>query len=530
MEVSLLQTRKFWGWGYEGVSASPAQLETAKSGLSALLGGTLVRREPPSLDQIRLEPSSLASAPSQLEALIDRSPRERLGHAMGKSYRDLARAVRGDFSTAPDAVAFPESEQELADLLSFATEQRCSVIPYGGGTSVHGGVTPTRGEGPVLSLDLRRMSGVVEVDRESLLARVRAGTLGPELEAQLKPHGLSLRHFPQSFEHSTVGGWIATRAGGHFATGPTHIDDLVASLAVVTPSGSLETRRLPGSGAGPQAERMFIGSEGALGVITEAWLRVFPRPTRRCSATVRFSSMNDGLSALRSIVQAGIAPTNARLLDNLEALLSGAGAGDSCLLLLAFESAGVDFAPLLEAACEIARSHGGLIPAEQVRVQAGGRDDTADSYKSAFFRAPYLRDELALMDVFAETYETAVPWSKVEALDAAVRAALSTLKLGPHALARRITHVYRDGCAPYYTLICRNPADPDGFWLEVKHALTNAILREGGTATHHHAVGKELASAWAREVPTLFQQALRAAKSALDPNAIMNPGVLLPRG
>jgi hypothetical protein len=144
---------------------------------------------------------------------------------------------------------------------------------------------------------------------------------------------------------------------------------------------------------------MFIGSEGALGVITEAWLRVFPRPTRRCSATVRFASMNAGLTALRSIVQAGIAPTNARLLDNLEALLSGAGAGDSCLLLLAFESAGVDFAPLLEAACEIARSHGGLIPAEQVRVQAGGRDDTADSYKSAFFRAPYLRDELALMDV-----------------------------------------------------------------------------------------------------------------------------------
>ena len=525
--------RKLWGWGYEGERASASAVAFAESALSALLGGgPLERREPPSEDAIQLAPGR-ALPPASLAAFSDTSTRARALHALGRSYRDLARATRGVFPHPPDAVLFPRTEAEVAQVLEAASSARVAVVPFGGGTSVSGGVEPIVGGAyrGAWSLDLTAMSGVVEIDHESLAARVLAGTLGPDLEHALRPSGLSLRHFPQSFEMSTLGGWIATRAGGHFATVYTHIDDLVEAIRVVTPSGTLATRRLPGSGAGPQPERMFVGSEGALGIITEAWVRLFQRPRHRASATLRFADFMQGARAVRAIVQSGLQPANARLLDGPEAIMSGTGAGDAALLLLAFESAELSQDALLAQAIDVARAHGAALPEGAVRsteTDGAGREATADAYKGAFFRAPYLRDELVLRGIFVETYETAVPWSGLQALDAAVRAAVASLELGPSFVAARLTHVYRDGAAPYYTVICRAPDRGEVALADrVKDAVTRAIVEAGGTSTHHHAVGRDVVPYYERERPDLFARALEAAKRALDPNGVMNPGALL---
>jgi alkyldihydroxyacetonephosphate synthase len=501
--------------------------------LSALLGGPPAqRRAPPTASDLALrEPR--ARPPASLAELADDTPVCRATPALGRSYRDLVRATRARFDTPPDAVLFPESDADVARILEAAAAAEVAVIPFGGGTSVCGGVEPLVGErfAGAWTLSLARMTGVREVDETSLAARVAAGTLGPDLEAALKPHGLTLRHFPQSFELSTLGGWIATRAGGHFATVYTHIDDLVESLSLVSPAGRLVTRRLPASGAGPLPERMFLGSEGALGVITEAWVRLFRRPTYRASATVAFDGFLKGAAAARAIAQSGLHPSNARLIDGPEALMSGAGAGDASLLLLAFESADAPQEASIRAAVDLARAHGGRVDDGAVRSThdpSGGRDATADTYKSSFFRAPYLRDELVLRDIFVETYETAIPWSGLEQLDAAVRSAVEALALGPHLVACRLTHVYRDGAAPYYTVITRAAA---GAELEqadrVKHAITAAIIEAGGTSTHHHAVGRDVMPFYRAERPQLFADALAGAKRALDPSAIMNPGVLV---
>lgn len=525
-----MRRRKIWGWGYEDQSASPSAIAFAEASLGAFFGGAAARATPPEAERIAL-PAPRVRPPAALEPLFDASVHARLVHALGRSYADLARATRGEFPHAPDFVARPRTEQDVVRVLDFAASANAAVIPYGGGTSVCGGVEPAVGPGYAgsISLDLGLLSGVTELDESSLAANIQAGTLGPDLETALKARSLTLRHFPQSFEMSTLGGWIATRAAGHFATLYTHIDDLVQSVRVVTPSGTLETRRLPGSGAGPQPERLFIGSEGALGVITSAWVRVFRKPVHRSVATVRFASFERGLAALRGLAQSGLHPSNCRLIDAAEALVAGTPSGDQSLLFLAFESASFSQQALITQAIEIARAEGGV--ADEVKSSSdpsAARDASADSYKGAFFRAPYLRDEIILRGIFAETYETAAPWSALEALDAAVRAAVAKLELGPHLLARRITHVYRDGCAPYYTVLARaRPGEELAMASDVKRAITDAVIDSGGTSTHHHAVGRDVMPWYERERPALFASALEAAKRSLDPRWILNPGVLL---
>ena len=251
----------------------------------------------------------------------------------------MVRGFRGEFENPPDLVAFPRDESEIEAVLGWAEAEGAAVIPFGGGTSVVGGVEPRLGERPVVSLDLRRLDRVLEVDPTSLAARIQAGATGPRLEEQLREHGLTLRHFPQSFEYATLGGWIATRAGGHFATVLTHIDDLVESVRAITPRGTWESRRLPGSGAGPSPDRLLAGSEGILGVISEAWMRVRPRPEFKASAGVEFDDFLAGAGAVREISQSGLDPANCRLLDAGEAELTGAGDGSAGLLILGFESA-----------------------------------------------------------------------------------------------------------------------------------------------------------------------------------------------
>ena len=298
------------------------------------------------LDEVSLSPSRLRP-PDSLASICRQDTYERALHAYGRSYSDIVRAFRGRFDHPPDVVAHPRSEREVEEVLAWAGEAGAAVIPFGGGTSVVGGVEASVEErySGVVTVDLKALDRVLEVDTVSQTARIQAGALGPVLEEQLAEHQLTLRHFPQSFEFSTLGGWIATRSGGHFATLFTHIDDLVESVRAITPTGIWESRRLPGSGAGISPDRMLMGSEGILGLITEAWVRVRPRPERRSSAAVTFDDFARGVEAARALSQSGLHPTNCRLIDAQEAAVTGAGDGSRPVLMLGFESAERDAEP-----------------------------------------------------------------------------------------------------------------------------------------------------------------------------------------
>jgi alkyldihydroxyacetonephosphate synthase len=391
---------------------------------------------------------------------VSQAPHDRAGHTYGKSYRDIARALAGSYAPAPDAVAYPRTESEVEAVLGWCQDHGAWAVPYGGGSSAVGGVEARgRGDAGAVSIDLGRMGRVLEVDRASRAARVQAGVLGPALEAQLKPHGLTLRHYPQSFEFSTLGGWIATRSGGHFATNHTHIDDFVEGLSVITPAGGLATRRLPASGAGPQPERLFLGSEGALGIVTEAWVRLQDRPRFRASATVRFTDFLRGAEAARRLAQSGLHPQNCRLLDADEALNNGVGDGSRHLLLVAFESADHPLDPWMDRALALCREVGGEVKEGAGRTREGDedtRDDAAGAWRRMFLRGPYLRDALATLGLVAETFETAVTWDRFEAFHASVKeATLAAARrvAGVAVVSCRVTHVYPDGAAPYYTVI-----------------------------------------------------------------------------
>jgi alkyldihydroxyacetonephosphate synthase len=415
-------------------------------------------------------------------------------------------------------------------VLDWAIASGAAVIPFGGGTSVVGGVegSVSREFAGVVSLDLRELDRVLEVDVVSEAARIQAGALGPELERQLSEHGMTLRHFPQSFEFSTLGGWIATRSGGHFATLYTHIDDLIESVRAITPSGVWESRRLPGSGAGVSPDRMLIGSEGILGVITEAWMRVRPRPTQRASAGVRFAEFTAGAEAVRALSQSGLYPTNCRLIDADEAAVTGAGDGSHAVLVLAFESADHDVEPWMSRALALCSDHGGTW--ERRGSRAGG-GDAVGSWRESFLRAPYLRDTFVAIGVLSETFETAITWDRFPEFHASVaetaRAAVREI-CGAGSVTCRFTHVYPDGPAPYYTILApaRRGSELEQ-WAEIKAAASDAVLACGGTITHHHAVGRDHRPWYDRQRPDPFADALRAAKAAVDPTGSLNPGVLI---
>jgi alkyldihydroxyacetonephosphate synthase len=491
-------------------------------------------REPVPLEEVELRAARL-KRPESFGDLFSDGHYERVCHSMGKAYRDVVRGFYGKFENPPDLVAFPKDESEIEAVLSWAEAEGAAVVPFGGGTSVVGGVEPRIEGRPVVSMDLRRLDRVLELDPTSLAARIQAGALGPGLEDQLREHGLTLRHFPQSFEYSTLGGWIATRAGGHFATGETHIDDLVESVRAITPRGTWESRRLPGSGAGPSPDRMLIGSEGILGVIAEAWVRVRPRPEFKASVGVTFDDFGAAVEAVREIAQSGLHPANCRLLDAEETGFTGAGDGQSHLLLLGFESAHLPVDAPLAQALEMAQAHGGT-PGE-VRSSSGG-DDAVGAWRGAFLLAPYLRDTFVACGVLSETFETAITWDRFEEFHATVmetaRGAVSEASgvpangPGSPRVSCRFTHVYPDGVAPYFTVLA--PAIRGGEveqWDEVKAAVSEAIIDAGGTITHHHAVGRDHRPWYDRQRPAPFAAALRAAKAELDPAAILNPGVLI---
>jgi alkyldihydroxyacetonephosphate synthase len=520
----------------EGAGPTPDQQQAIAGALAARFRlGDLEIVAPPRLEELDLRPSRL-QAPPALACICSASPEDRAGHTYGKGFRDVVRALAREFGHAPDLVAFPRTESDVAAVLEWCADGDIAVIPYGGGSSVVGGVEPAVDDryAGVVSLDLGHLDRVLEVDRTSRAARIQAGVLGPALEDQLRPHGLTLRHFPQSFEFSSLGGWIATRSGGHYATLYTHIDDFVESLRVLTPTGTVESRRLPGSGAGPSPDRLFVGSEGILGVITEAWMRLQPRPTFRASASVTFDDFAHGVEAVRAIAQAGLHPANCRLLDPGEAATVGAGSGHEAVLLLGFESGDHPLDAWMERALECAADHGGAFPPGAGRTrtaEVGAREGAAGVWRKAFLEAPYLRDALVAMGMVSETFETAVTWDRFAAFHAGVLAATTEAVrevCGAGHVTCRFTHVYPDGPAPYYTVIApgRRGAQLEQ-WEAVKRAASEAILRLGGTITHHHAVGRYHRPWYDRQRPAGFAAALTAAKAALDPAGILNPGVLV---
>jgi alkyldihydroxyacetonephosphate synthase len=366
------------------------------------------------------------------------------------------------------------------------------------------------------------------VDAVSRAARIQAGAAGPVLEAQLGERGLTLRHFPQSFEFSTLGGWIATRAAGHFATARTHIEDFLESVRAITPAGVWASRRLPGSGAGVSPDRMLAGSEGTLGVITEAWVRVQPRPAHRRSAGVRFSTFAQGAECVRALSQSGLEPANCRLIDPAEARLTMAGDGSHALLVLGFESTDHDVDASMARALEICAQHDGRSSADGAR--AGG--DAVGSWREAFLGAPYVRDVFVAMGVLSETFETAITWERFPAFHervVAVTAQAVREACGEGGLVcTRFTHVYPDGPAVYFTVIApATRGEEVAQWQQIKRAASEAVIAQGGTITHHHAVGRDHRPWYDQQRPAPFAAALRAAKAAVDPASVMNPGVLI---
>jgi alkyldihydroxyacetonephosphate synthase len=534
--------RKFWGWGVSSFPFPQPLLDRVRALLGARFGvAPPAARPAPELAAIRI-PAPAIVVPAQFADIVTAERYHRAAHTYGKAFRDVVRALDGDFECAPDLVAYPRDEDDVARLLRWAGATGVAVIPFGGGSSVVGGVEAdreTRGRfAGVLSLDLCRLDRVLAVDRVSRCARVQGGTYGPALEAQLKPHGYTLRHFPQSFEFSTVGGWIATRAGGHYATLYTHIDDFVESVRMVTPAGVLETRRLPGNGAGPQEDRLVLGSEGAFGVITEAWLRVQDTPRCRAGGTVSFATFEQGAAACRALAQSGLFPANARLIERDEAVFMGAGDGSHHILVLGFESALLPQDDKLSAALAICEASGGKARKAAAGGNAGGddrasaSDDSADQWKESFLRAPYLRDEIVRMGYVCETFETCTTWANFPALDAAVRAAAQSAlqeHCGAGLVTCRFTHLYPDGPAPYYTIIAPSrPGRQLAQWDAIKDAVSRALIEQGGTITHHHAVGKDHRPYYLMQNAPLSLAMLEAAKRAVDPQGIMNPGTLLP--
>jgi alkyldihydroxyacetonephosphate synthase len=540
--------RKFWGWGLADQKVGDQEqafLREAVGGRYA--GASLKHHEPPRVSEIELRDPRLR-VPESLKHILTVDPEERLIHAYGKSFADCARMFMRHVPHPPDLVAYPTCEQDVHDLMDWAETAGAAAIPFGGGSSVCGGVEPDVGSDyrGTISIDMMKLGKILEVDKTSRAARIEAGIYGPSLEAGLKPHGLTLRHFPQSFEYSTLGGWIATRGGGHYASLYTHIDDFVEATRTVTPYGLLETRRLPGSGAGPSADRMIIGSEGTLGIITEAWMRLQDRPTFRASAAVHFSTLKKGAAAVQALSQSGLYPTNCRLIDASEAASSGAGDGSSALLVLGFESADHPLEAWMARALELVRDHGGVFDQDAVNRSMAPRDPNAESaehrtgaageWRNAFIRAPFYREVLVALGIIVDTFETAITWDKFDefykGITEGMQDVLKRVTGREGSVTCRFTHIYPDGPAPYFTFQALGAEEGNlalmlDRWIEIKNAANELVTSLGGTVTHHHSVGRDHRPGYENQTSELFRETLAAAKHRLDPDGIMNPGVLI---
>ncbi|HVE67763.1 MAG TPA: FAD-binding oxidoreductase [Solirubrobacteraceae bacterium] len=535
---------RFWGWGDPN---RPAALPGhAVEFLRAEVGIADAPRPPVALEAIALPDSQLPDAARAALVATGSAVREdqaaRVVHAAGKGYWDLVRQRRGECHQAPDAVVLPGDHDEVRAVLEACAEHGVAVVPFGGGTSVVGGVEPLRGGfASVVALDLSRLDQLVHVDRAALTAVLDAGVRGPDAEAMLHAQGLTLGHFPQSYEYASIGGYVATRSAGQASTGYGRVDELVLGLRCAAPAGDVIVRPLPASAAGPALRELLVGSEGTLGVITQVALRVRPEPAERRYEGWFFRSFEEGAEAFRTLEQDDAAPDVARLSDEDETRMSLALAGreglkarlgDSylrlrgyeggCLAILGWEGAEDDVARRGARTSALARRCGGL---------ALGRSP-GEAWAHGRFEGPYLRDDLLAHGVMVETLETATQWSGVMALHRAVSAALRealSARGTPPLVMCHISHLYPSGASLYFTFLARQQEGAElEQWQAAKHAASNAIADHGATITHHHAIGRDHLPWMRAEVGDTGLAVLRAVKAQLDPAGIMNPGKLIP--
>jgi len=527
-----------------GDPAAAAALPEGARALVEAVFGPVVAAEPV-LGEVpapRLPPdvlTALTAAVGDAHVLLDDDVR-RL-RTRGKSTPDLLRARAGDLTDAPDAVVRPASHDEVAAVLAVAVAHHVAVVPFGGGTCVTGGPAARRdGYAGLVSLDLARLDRLVEVDPVSMTATFEPGVRGPEAEALLADPGLTLGHFPQSFEYSTVGGWVATRSAGQASTGYGRIDELVEGVRLVAPAGELASRAVPASAAGPDLRELIVGSEGVLGVICEATLRVRRAPDAHRYEGWSFRTFTEGREALRQLAQADAHPDVVRLSDPQETRLSLAltatgslperlgvrylrlrGHEHGCLAIMGFEGD----------ADEVERRR--LLAAQHLRAGGGlalGRTP-GEAWHRTRYAGPYMRDALLDRRVLVDTLETASNWSDLEALYEAVAGALHTAlaeRGTPPVVMCHVSHLYRSGASLYFTFLARQEDDAIAQWRAAKDAAGEAIMANGGTITHHHAIGRDHTRWMPAEVGEMGLAVIRAAKDRLDPAGIMNPGKLLP--
>ncbi|MDT0143994.1 MULTISPECIES: FAD-binding oxidoreductase [unclassified Microbacterium] len=514
-------------WGSE-----PARLPTAaKAIVATLLPGKahpVARRTAPVLTPSLLPDGDLAALAGVVGAdAATRDDAVRMMHLGGKSTPDLLRRRLDDLQAAPDAVVSPADHSEVAAVLRVCGERGIAVVPFGGGTSVVGGVDPVRGaQRAVIALDLSRTAALLALDEVALLATFGAGTTGPQAEELLGTRGYTLGHFPQSFLYASLGGYAATRSSGQASRGYGRFDDLVHALRVATPAGDLDLGRSPASAAGPDLRELFLGSEGAFGVLTEVTVRIRPVPAATAYRAWSFPDFAAGASAFREATQRGIRPTVLRLSDETETRVNAAMGGHltrmrGCLAVATFEGAtSAEAEATRDALDAVFRAHGATSRGE----------DPARSWERGRFASPALRDTLMDIGVLAETLETATTWANLPALKAAVTAALtaSLAAAGTKPLVLcHISHVYPAGASLYFTVVAALTDDPETQWMRAKDAASRAIGDAHGTITHHHAVGRDHRPYLEAEIGPLGVQVLRAVKNVLDPRGIMNPGALV---
>lgn len=546
--ASQAQTR-WWGWGQLGHTYPSKKTDRVLAFLRKRLGFPAADPWPdpiledlvipePSLENGRLQKLEAALPPGRLQ----RDDFTRLSHSTGKSYRDLVRLRAGQLNPMPAAVIYPESSLEVKQLLAAAAEQGIAVIPFGGGTSVVGGVEGPAGR-PFVSLDMTGMARCLEIDATSRLATFEAGILGPALETFLASSGLTLGHFPQSFEFSSLGGWVATRSAGQNSTLYGKIEDMVLALKMETPGATFDSVKTPASATGPDLVACAIGSEGVLGVLTEITLRLQPIPEERRWRAFFFPEFEEAVDALRRMIQSGLRPAVARLADPYESFFA-----------LATQAAGLTPAGLIKSLAlknlrARARKGGSLLllgfegspevverdwrAVRGLFKRAGAQDlgtGPADDWRRSRFDLPYLRDELVRSRIMVETIETATVWSNLmplyERLHQEVAAALGADGEVPPVMTH-ISHLYPEGASLYVTFMAPQEEDAEDQWLRVKTSASEAILALGGTISHHHGVGRDHARWLAAEKGRFGMEALHALKGAFDPEGILNPGILL---
>ncbi|OBA91621.1 flavoprotein [Mycobacteriaceae bacterium 1482268.1] len=525
---------KWNAWG------DPAKAKPLSDGIRSLLSQALGVGDSslPELDpdEVRLRPSALSQADCAAFADIVGAEhcgvddQARLLRAGGKSTLDLLRRRDSGVQDAPDAVLFPGNEDEIAAILRLCGERGIAVVPFGGGTSVVGGLDPLRGQfTAVISLDLRRLNELHSLDEISGEAVLGAGLTGPDAERLLGERGFSLGHFPQSFQFATIGGFAATRSSGQDSAGYGRFNDMVRGLRAVTPAGALDLGRAPESAAGPDLRQLLIGSEGAFGVITRVRVRVHPVPAATRYEAWSFPDFTTGADALRAVAQTGTGPTVLRLSDEAETgvnLATTDSIGEDsitggCLAITVFEGS----------EDHVASRHAETRALMAAKGGTSLGDGPARAWEHGRFDAPYLRDSLLSAGALCETLETATSWANIAVVKSAVTEALTTAlaETGTAALVLcHISHVYPTGASLYFTVVAGQRGNPVEQWRKAKSAASNAMMRAGATITHHHAVGADHRPWMRDEIGELGVQVLAAVKATLDPAGILNPGKLIP--